>query len=147
MEKQISSAFTIATFSVCGIAAAATAWLGTASGLFSILSSSGISSLFEPYFALALLAWFQRRRPIPMGVLLVLSIFVSAFGLFFLYNDWYWPQPTVPNPWRITILLVITVPQWLVIGVVALVLLACHLYRRWRGAPSAKPAGFQLGEL
>jgi hypothetical protein len=147
MIKQTLFAFDIAIFSVCGIAAAATAWLGTASGLFAILSPSGISSLFEPYVALALLAWFQRRRPIPLRVLLVLSILVSAFGLFFLFNDWYWPEPTNPNPWRVVILLVITGPQWLVIGVTALVLLGCHLHRRWHGAASAKPAGLQLSEL
>jgi hypothetical protein len=86
------------TLSVCVLAAIATAWLGTASGLFSLVDSSWPLLILTPYLVLALLAWGSRRRPIPLCILLTLSILVSGYGLLLFYNDWYWPQPTQPNP-------------------------------------------------
>jgi hypothetical protein len=143
----VNKVYLAETLAVCGVAAIATAWLGTASGLFVLVRLFGFFALAMPYLALALLAWSQRRLAITPIILLALSILVAALGLFFLFNDWYWPRPTNPNPRRDLILLVIAVPQWLAVGVAALTLLACHLCRRWYRSSSNKVDSLRLNEL
>jgi hypothetical protein len=83
----MSKIILVSTLAVCGVAAIASAWLGTASGLFALDGYDfGVCTLSIPYFALALLAWGYRRTTITLDVLLVLSILVGGFGLWFLYN-------------------------------------------------------------
>jgi hypothetical protein len=62
------------TLAVCGVAAIATAWLGTASGLFVLVGLFGFFALAMPYLALALLGWCQRRLAITPIILLALSL-------------------------------------------------------------------------
>src|SRR5262245_58971814 len=100
------------TWAVCLLAAVATAWLGTVSGLFGLagVGPGAVAMTLVPYLGLALLAWGARRRPASLGVVLALVVLVSGYGLFFFYHDWHGPQPTNPNPWRPWILPVIVVP-------------------------------------
>ena len=107
-----------AAWATCLLAAVATAWFGTTSGPFLLggVWPVGVLLALAPYPVLALLAWVQRRRPAWPGVLLVLAVLVGGHGVFFLLNDWYWPRPTHPNPWRGWIILVIVIPQGLAVG-------------------------------
>ena len=131
----------VSTLAVCVLAAGATAWLGFASGLFLLVDPLMIFLAVSPYLGLALVAWGGRRRPTFPGLLPAFGVLVGGCGLFFYYNDWYWPRPTNPNPWRDLIIPVVAIPQWLAVGLAALALLACHLHDRWHEATPAKPPG------
>ena len=124
-----------ATGAVCVLAAAGTAWLGYASGLFRLdsVGSGTILATLVPYLVLAFLALGHRRHPARVSLVFAITLLVSGYGLFFFYQDWSWPQPTNPNPWRAWMLPVVIIPQWAVVGLAALVLTAHHLWAT-RGA-------------
>ena len=127
-----------ATWSVCVLAAGATAWLGYASGLFRLdeVGPIAIVATLAPYLVLALLSWTCRHRPAGLGILFALAVLVSGYGLFFFFNDWYWPQPTNPNPWRVMMIPVVIVPQWAIVGLAVVTLLVDHLWSTRRSAAS-----------
>ena len=116
------------TWTVCLLAAGATAWLGYASGLFDEVSPIAIVATLAPYLVLALLSLACRHRPAGLGMLFALAVLMSGYGLFFFFNDWYWPQPTNPNPWRVMMIPVVIVPQWAVVGLAVMSLLVYHLW-------------------
>jgi len=130
----------IATWAVCMVAAGTTAWLGYASGLFRIAEATpfAIVATLAQYLVLALLAWTCRHRPASLGILFALAVLVSGYGLFFFLNDWNWPQPTNPNPWRVTLIPVVVVPQWAVVGLAVVTLL---LHRLWSTRQRATAVG------
>src|SRR5262249_51460986 len=125
-----------ATWAVCLLAAGATAWLGYASGLFRLaeIGPIAIVATLAPYPVLALLSWTCRHRPAGPGILFALAVLVSGYGLFF--NDWYWPQPTNPNPWRVMMIPVVIVPQWAAVGLAVVTLLVYHLRSTRQSAAS-----------
>jgi hypothetical protein len=127
------------TWAVCVLAAVGTAWLGSASGLFRLgtVGSRWLVATLAPYLVLALLAWGHRHRPASLGFVLALSVLVSGYGLFFYFNDWYWPRPTHPNPWRAGMIPVVVVPQGAAIGLAAVVLTARHFWSNHRKATTA----------
>jgi hypothetical protein len=120
----------IATWAVCAFAAGGTAWLGYASGLFRLGEVQPGVPLWTlaPYLVLAVLAWGQRRNPALLGVVFALAVLVGGFGLFFFFNDWYWPPPTNPNPWRAWMIPVVIIPQWVVVGLAVVALTARYLW-------------------
>lgn len=126
----------VSTWVVCGLAAAGTAWFGFASGLFRLrgIGLGGLVASLAPYLALALLAWGQRRHPVSLGVTFGLAVAAAGYGLFLYVNDWYWPRPTYPNPWRVWMIPVVALPQWAVIGSAAVTLAARHLWSTCRKA-------------
>jgi hypothetical protein len=130
-----------ATWAVCLLATAATAWLGSTSGLFGLaeVGTGGVVATLAPYPAIALLAWVARRRPVSQAVALVLAVVVSGYGLFLFYNQWYWPQPTNPDPWRPWIVPVIVVPQWAAVGLGGAIMVALHFWSTRRKAIAAEP--------
>jgi hypothetical protein len=129
----------IATWTVCVLAAVGTAWLGSASGLFRLgsVGPDGLLAILAPYIVLALLACGHRRHPALLGFVFALAVLVSGYGLFFFFNDWYWPQPTQPSPWRVWMIPVVIVPQWGVVGLAVVTLMACHLWSTRRRAAAA----------
>jgi hypothetical protein len=129
----------IATWAVCAAAAVGTAWLGSASGLFRAgsVGPGGLLAVLAPYVVLALLAWGHRRRLVLLGVVFVLAVLVSGYGLFFFVNDWYWPPPTHPNPWRPLMIPVVIVPQYASVGLAAVTFAARHLWSTRRRAVAA----------
>jgi len=118
------------TWTVCALAAIGTALLGSASGLFwpGPVGPSGVAATLAPYLALAVLAWGCRRHPVLLGIMFAVALVVGGYGLLFFFNDWYWPQPTNPNPWRVWMVPVVIVPQLAVVGVMAVTLLAHRLW-------------------
>jgi hypothetical protein len=130
----------IATWAVCVLAAGTTAWLGYASGLFRLaeVGPSVIVATLAPHLVLALLAWTCRHRPARLGILFALALLVSGYGLFFFFNDWYWPQPTNPDPWRVMMIPVVIVPQWAVVGLAVVSLLVHRLWSTRRRASAAR---------
>src|SRR5262245_12300763 len=127
-----------ATWAVCVLAAGATAWLGYAGGLFHLdeVGPIAIVATLAPYPVLGLLSWTCRHRPAGLGILFALAVLVSGYGLFFFFNDWYWPQPTNPNPWRVMMIPVVIVPQWAVVGLAVVTLLVYHIWSTRRSAAS-----------
>ena len=119
-----------ATWAVCVLAAGVTAWLGHASGLFRLaeVGPAAILTTLAPYLVLALPAWACRHRPVLLGILFSVAVLVSGYGLFFFVNDWYWPQPTNPNPWRVMMIPVVVVPQWGAVGLTIVTMMACRLW-------------------
>jgi hypothetical protein len=87
-----------------------------------------ILSTLAPYLVLALLALGQRRSPALLGVVFALAVLVGGYGLFFFFNDWYWPPPTNPNPWRVWMIPVVVIPQWVVVGLAVAALTARFLW-------------------
>jgi hypothetical protein len=128
------------TCAVCLLATVVTAWLGSASGLFGLaeVGTGGVVATLAPYLVIALLAWVVRRRPASLAVTLALAVVVSGYGLFFYFHQWYWPQPTNPDPWRPWIIPVIVVPQWAAIGLGGIVMAALHLRSIRRKAITAE---------
>jgi hypothetical protein len=126
----------VATWAVCVLAAAVTAWLGYASGLFRLVGPVGLFASISPYLAPAVLARGQRRWPALLGVVFAVAVLVGGFGLFFDFNDWYWPQPTNPNPWRTWMIPVVLVPQWAAVGLATVIVMAARLWTVGR-----RPAG------
>lgn len=124
------------TWAVCFLAIVATAWLGFDSGLFltETVGSVRMVAVFGPYLGLALLAWACRRQG-ARAVLPVVAALVSAYGLFFFGHDWYWPKPTNPNPWRVGIIAVVAIPQWIVVGLTAVFLGILRLWPSRRSNP------------
>ena len=72
--------------------------------------------------------------PGALAIVFGLTVLVSGYGLFFYFNDWYWPQPTQPNPWRVWMVPVVIVPQWAAISMAAVALLAHRLWSTRRRA-------------
>jgi hypothetical protein len=118
------------TWAVCGLAAVGTAGLGSASGLFrdGVAGPGGLVAAVSPYVLLALLAWGQRHRPASLGLVLGVAVLVGGYGLFFFFNDWYWPRPTHPNPWRAWMIPVVVVPQWVALGLAVVILAVGHIW-------------------
>jgi hypothetical protein len=137
-----------ATWAVCVVGAVGTAWLGSASGLFRLgpVGPVGLLATIGPYVVLAVLAWGHRRRPALLGIVFALAILVSGYGLFFFFNDWYWPQPTQPNPWRVWMIPVVIVPQWAVIGLAVVILMGRHLWSTlWRATAEPRASADRPG--
>src|SRR5262249_57567968 len=88
----------------------------------------GVVATVAPYLVLALLSWTCRHRPAGLGILFALAVLMSGYGLFFFFNDWYWPQPTNPNPWRIMMIPVVVIPQWGAVSLTIVTVMACRLW-------------------
>ena len=110
-----------------------TAWLGTASGLFSpggrsdgVLAIAPIWCCTAGVVAPPTPGAGHRVRPRGPG---------DGYGLFFFFNGWYWRSrhQTVAGLDGS----VVIVPQWAVIGLAVVVLMACRLWSTRRRGTAA----------